>query len=115
MTHALHYGTGCFEGIRAYWNASQNQLYLLKAEAHYARLHRSAAILRLDLPFTNEQLEHWTVELLRRNDARTDTYIRPLVYVSAEEIGVRLHNLENGFVIYTAPLGADHSHQRGTR
>jgi len=31
MTHALHYGTGCFEGIRAYWNAKQEQLYLLQA------------------------------------------------------------------------------------
>ncbi len=105
MTHALHYGTGCFEGIRAYWNAAQNQLYLLQAEAHYARLRRSAAILRLDLPYTNDELVHWTLELLRRNEARTDTYIRPLVYVSAEEIGVRLHDMETGFLIYTAALG----------
>ncbi len=43
MTHALHYGTGCFEGIRAYWNAAQSQLFILHAEAHYARLRRSAA------------------------------------------------------------------------
>src|SRR5579859_3215813 len=105
MTHALHYGTGCFEGIRAYWNGAQKQLYLLQAEAHFTRLRRSAAILRLELPFSNDELVHWTVELLRRNDARTDTYIRPLVYVSAEEIGVRLHNMETGFLIYTAPLG----------
>ena len=42
MTHALHYGTGCFEGIRAYWNPTHNQLYLLQAEAHYQRLRRSA-------------------------------------------------------------------------
>ena len=38
MTHALHYGTGCFEGIRAYWNADHDQLYLLQGQAHYARL-----------------------------------------------------------------------------
>src|SRR5438093_11510409 len=105
MTHALHYGTGCIEGIRAYWNASRNQLYLLQAEAHFARLRRSAAILRLGLPYSNEELVRWTLELLRRNEARTDTYIRPLVYVSAEEIGVRLHNMETGFLMYTAPLG----------
>jgi len=105
MTHALHYGTGCFEGIRAYWNSAHKQLYLLQAEAHYARLRRSAAILRLDLPYSNEELVRWTLELLRRNEARTDTYIRPLVFVSAEEIGVRLHNMETGFLIYTAPLG----------
>jgi branched-chain amino acid aminotransferase len=105
MTHALHYGTGCFEGIRAYWNGAHNQLYLLQADAHFARLRRSAAILRLDLPYSNEELVRWTVELLRRNEARTDTYIRPFVFVSAEEIGVRLHDMENGFLIYTAALG----------
>jgi branched-chain amino acid aminotransferase len=105
MTHALHYGTGCFEGIRAYWNASQSQLYILHAEAHYARLRRSAAILQLELPYTNDELIRWTAEILRRNDARTDTYIRPFVFVSAEEIGVRLHGMAQSFLIYTAPLG----------
>jgi branched-chain amino acid aminotransferase len=105
MTHALHYGTGCFEGIRAYWNAAHNDLYLLQAEAHYARLRRSANILRLDVPYTNADLINTTLEILRRNEARTDTYIRPLVFVSAEEIGVRLHGLQRSFLIYTAPLG----------
>src|ERR1700682_176425 len=105
MTHALHYGTGCFEGIRAYWNATQGQLYILHAEAHYSRLRRSAAILQLELPYTNDELIRWTSEILRRNDARTDTYIRPFVFVSAEEIGVRLHGMEQSFLIYTAPLG----------
>src|SRR5215471_3980106 len=46
MTHALHYGTGCFEGIRAYWNGDRGQLYLLQGPEHYQRLHRSARILR---------------------------------------------------------------------
>jgi branched-chain amino acid aminotransferase len=105
MTHALHYGTGCFEGIRAYWNATQNQLYLLKAEPHYARLRRSAAILRLSVPHSSDELVSLTLELLRRNEARTDTYIRPFVFVSAEEIGVRLHGLQQSFLIYSAPLG----------
>src|SRR5947209_3271730 len=105
MTHALHYGTGCFEGIRAYWNASQKQLYLLKGEAHYQRLRRSAAILRMDVPHSNDQLIEFTLEILRRNNARTDTYIRPLVFISAEEVGVRLHGLQRSLLIYTAPLG----------
>src|SRR5205085_315503 len=94
MTHALHYGTGCFEGIRAYWNPAHEQLYLLQTEPHFARLRRSAAILRLGLPYTAADLKNWTVEILRRNQARTDTYIRPLVFISAEEIGVRLHGLQ---------------------
>ncbi len=105
MTHALHYGTGCFEGIRAYWNASQEQLYVLQAGPHYDRLRRSANILRLSLPGSTPDLVSQTVDLLRRNEARTDTYIRPLVFISEEVIGVSLHNLAQSFLIYTAPMG----------
>jgi branched-subunit amino acid aminotransferase/4-amino-4-deoxychorismate lyase len=83
MTHALHYGTGCFEGIRAYWNPAHEQLYLLKSEAHYKRLRGSAAILRLDIPYTNDQLTSWTIEILRptrRAPIRTSGrwYLSPL-------------------------------------
>src|SRR5205823_157423 len=56
MTHALHYGTGCFEGIRAYWNPGHNQLYLLHGPAHYERLRKSASILRLTVPHTTDEL-----------------------------------------------------------
>jgi branched-chain amino acid aminotransferase len=115
MTHALHYGTGCFEGIRGYWNSSHNQLYVLKMRDHYARLKRSAAILRLDLPYSPDELEQCTLDLLRRNDARTDTYIRPLVFISAEEIGVRLHGMEQSFLIYTAPMGEYIATEAGIR
>lgn len=115
MTHALHYGTGCFEGIRAYWNPAQEQLYILKGEAHYNRLRRSAAILRLEVPYSNAELLDRTREILRRNDARTDTYIRPLVFISAEEIGVRLHGLQTSCLIYTAPLGAYIDTEKGIR
>ncbi len=41
MTHALHYGTGVFEGLRAYWNAEHEQLFILKPREHYERMHRS--------------------------------------------------------------------------
>jgi branched-chain amino acid aminotransferase len=105
MTHALHYGTGCFEGIRAYWNPEQQQLHLLKADAHFTRLRRSANILRLELPYTNQQMIDWTFQLLRLNDARTDTYVRPLLFIASEQIGVRFHNMDTSFLIYTAPMG----------
>src|SRR5438270_6969911 len=78
MTHALHYGTGCFEGIRAYWNARREQLLLLQGPAHYQRLHRSARVLRMELPYDVGELMEITVELLRRNEYRTDAYVRPL-------------------------------------
>lgn len=105
MTHALHYGTGCFEGIRAYWNSKQEQLHLLQAPAHYDRMHRSAKVLRMALPHSTEELVDLTVELLRRNQFKSDTYIRPLLFASSEEIGVRLHNLKHSFAIYAIPFG----------
>ena len=105
MTHALHYGTGCFEGIRAYWNPRQEQLHLLQAAAHFDRMKNSANVLRLTLPHTTEELVDITVELLRRNQFKSDTYIRPLLYAASEDIGVRFHNLRQGFFIYTTPFG----------
>jgi branched-chain amino acid aminotransferase len=105
MTHALHYGTGCFEGIRAYWNGEREQLHLLQGLEHYRRLHRSSRILRMDLPYDTAELMDITVELLRRNEYRTDAYVRPLVFKSVEQIGVSLAGLADSFLIYTAPMG----------
>jgi branched-chain amino acid aminotransferase len=105
MTHALHYGTGCFEGIRAYWNARREQLYLLQGPEHFGRLHRSARILRMELPYDVAELMEITVELLRRNAYRTDAYVRPLVFKSVEQIGVSLHGLADSFLIYTSAMG----------
>src|ERR1700686_1759159 len=105
MTHALHYGTGVFEGIRAYWNAKQEQLFLLEAAEHYERMRRSANVMRMTLPYSTEELVNFTLEVLRRNQFKSDVYVRPLLYTSSEEIGVRLHNLEHGFFIYAIPFG----------
>ena len=106
MTHALHYGTGCFEGIRAYWNEEQQQLFGFRVPEHFERLRNSAKILHMELPLGTEELCGITGELLRRNGYREDVYVRPICYKSSEEIGVRLHNLRDGFAIYTAPFGA---------
>jgi branched-chain amino acid aminotransferase len=105
MTHALHYGTGCFEGIRAYWNAGRQQLFLLQGPAHFQRLHRSARILRMELAYSIDEMMDITVELLRRNEYRTDAYVRPLVFKSVEQIGVSLQGLADSFLIYTSPMG----------
>ncbi|MFN2464469.1 MAG: branched-chain amino acid transaminase [Candidatus Dormibacteria bacterium] len=105
MTHALHYGTGCFEGVRAYWNETQEQLFCLLMEAHFKRLRDSAKIIKIDLPFSVEEMIQATLEVMRRNGYREDVYIRPFAFKSAEEIGVRLHGLRDSFAIYTAPFG----------
>ena len=105
MTHALNYGTGVFEGIRAYWNAEQGQLYGLHLIEHYRRLHKSCKVMRLDLEPSPERLVEITLELLRRNDFRQDAYVRPLVYKSDEIIGVRLHDLTTAFTVFAVPFG----------
>lgn len=105
MTHALNYGTGCFEGIRAYWNDEEEELYLLKMREHYERLHRSCHILLISLPYDVDTLCNITLELLRKEGFREDTYIRPLAYKSTEGVGVRLHDLEDGFAIFATPFG----------
>jgi branched-chain amino acid aminotransferase len=105
MTHALHYGTAVFEGIRAYWNPKKEQLFLLQAAAHYERMKRSANVMRMTLPYSTEELVNCTLEVLRRNGFKSDVYVRPLLYTSSEEIGVRLHNLDRNFFIYAIPFG----------
>ncbi len=105
MTHGLNYGTGCFEGSRAYWNADEGQLYAFKMIDHYRRFLNSSRILMMDLPFTPESLSDITVELLRKEGYREDTYIRPLAYKGDEVIGVRLHNLRDDMAIFATPFG----------
>lgn len=105
MTHAFNYGTAVFEGIRAYWNADEGQLYALELVPHYERLKASARLLMMEIPYTAEQLAANTVEVLRRCGVREDAYVRPIVYKSSETIGVRLHNLEADVVIFAVPFG----------
>ena len=106
MTHAFNYGTGCFEGIRGYWNADDEELYVFQMRPHYERLLRSCKTLMIDLHMTADDLCDLTAELLRRNDTRYDVYIRPVAYKGNLELGPRL-NMPNSeaLTIYTRPLG----------
>jgi branched-chain amino acid aminotransferase len=106
LTHALHYGTGCFEGIRAYWSARQSRLNVFRMADHFERMHGNARMLHMALPHPVDELCDITVELLRRNAFTTDVYVRPLVYKATEEVGIRFHNLRDGFMIVTVPFGA---------
>ena len=105
MTHAFAYGTACFEGIRGYWNDSDNQLYLFRLAEHYQRLLESAKTLLMQHSYTVEDLCDITNELVHRCNLRQDVYVRPTFYKSSEAIGVRLHNLNNQFCIIVQPYG----------
>jgi len=115
MTHAFNYGTGCFEGIRAYWNEAEEQLYLFRMREHYERMHRSARILHMGIPHSAEEMGEITVELLRKEGYRQDTYIRPLAYKADELVGVRLHDLHDGFAIFAVPFGRYIENEEGAR
>ena len=105
MTHAFNYGTAVFEGVRAYWNADEEQLFALELLPHYRRIKASARLLMMEIRQTPEELAELTVELLRRDGLREDVYIRPIIYKSSETIGVRLHNLDADITIFGVPFG----------
>ena len=100
-THALHYGTACFEGIRGYWNADHQQLYLLKLREHYERMTNSWNTLRMHPKELVDDLCRITVELVRQHAYRQDVYVRPITYKSARTIKLTLSSLEDATAVYT--------------
>ena len=104
LTHALHYGTGVFEGIRAHWDEAQQELFILRSNEHYERWKQNCGILRIDIPLTPEELTAITLEILRRNAFRTNVYIRPLAYKCAERVGVSTDD-QDAFAIVALPFG----------
>ena len=104
LTHALHYGTGVFEGIRAYWDDGEQELFLLRPLEHYQRWKKNCGILRIEVPPAAEALCDITVELIQRNKFRSDLYIRPLAYKSAERIGL-VPDEQSALAIIAIPMG----------
>jgi branched-chain amino acid aminotransferase len=104
-THALNYGTACFEGIRGYWNPDHQEIYLLKLAEHYQRFLKSSALLKIKLDETVEQLCELTREVVRRDGYRTDVYVRPLAYKASAMIKVDLHSPEDDVAIFAMPMG----------
>jgi len=105
MTHGFNYGTAVFEGIRAYWNAEEEQLFALELVPHYERIRASARLLMMEVRQSPQELAEITIELLHRDALREDVYLRPIVYKSSETIGVRLHNLDADITIFGVPFG----------
>ena len=85
LTHTLHYGCGAFEGVRAYDTAQGTAIFRL--QDHTRRLLNSAKILRMSVPFSAEQLDQAQKEVIRANGLQSG-YIRPLVWLGSEKLGV---------------------------
>jgi branched-chain amino acid aminotransferase len=105
LTHALNYGTGCFGGIRAYWNADEQELFVFRPHDHFRRFLESTRLLDMRLPYSIADLTDSVVSLLRAELLREDCYARPLAFYADESIGVRLHNLTPELSIVALPYG----------
>ncbi|MBI2007029.1 MAG: branched-chain amino acid transaminase [Nitrosopumilales archaeon] len=103
-THAIHYGTSIFEGIRGYWN-SEN-LYIFRLADHLKRFRNSGRFYSISLNFSDNQISNAIVNLCRKNDIRQSCYIRPFYFVG--QYGINLHVNEKSpthVAIYTALFG----------
>jgi branched-chain amino acid aminotransferase len=105
MTHALNYGTGVFGGLRGYWNAGENQLFVFRPHDHFERFTYSANLLRIHIPHSVPELVGILNDLLRMENFHENCYIRPLAYKSTEMIGVRLHDVDDALTIFALPFG----------
>ena len=107
MTHALHYGTSIFEGIRGNWNEEDEKLYLFRLEEHYERLLAGCKIMRINLPYSAGELCDITTDMVQRSGYRQDIYVRPIAYKSEERVATLfLGHLEDGFSVFAIPFGA---------
>ena len=107
MTHALHYGTAVFEGIRGNWNERTGKVVIFRLKEHYERLLRGCNILRIDLPYSIDDLCKITTDLLERNGFREDVYIRPLAFKGQEAVAnLKLHELDDEFMLVMLPFGS---------
>jgi len=104
LTHALHYGTGVFDGIRGYWDERQEQLFLVRPMEHFRRWKAHSGILRIGIPPDASELCGIAVELIRRNGFHSHVYVRPLAYKSAERIGVNPDD-RDAFSVIAVPFG----------
>lgn len=105
MTHAFLYGTSIFEGIRAYYNSEEKQLYAFRVPEHFERLYKSAKIMHMSPTNSIEEYCDITKKLLQKNNYEQDAYIRPTLYKSALKVGPGLSDNPDSFLIFTLPMG----------
>ncbi len=106
MTHALHYGTAVFEGIRGNWNEDHGKMYVFRLREHYERLLRGCRMLRIELPYGIDELCKITTDLIERNGFREDVYIRPLAFKGEEAVAnLKLNELDDEFTLVVLPFG----------
>lgn len=115
LTYSLHYGVGCFEGVRAYKTPKGTAIFRL--QEHTRRLFNSAKILGMKMPWSEDVLNQAQLEVLRANKLES-AYLRPMVFYGAEGMGLRADNLKTHVIVaawtWGAYLGAENM-ERGIR
>ncbi len=104
LSHGLQYGTGCFEGVRGFWNAADRELYLLHLREHFERHADSARVLMIGMPHSVDELAAIAVELCARNRFEENVYVRPVAFKNGEDIGVRLQGVPDAYAMIAIPF-----------
>jgi branched-chain amino acid aminotransferase len=104
LSHTLHYGTGAFEGIRAY--KTPNGVAIFRLKEHMERLLRSCKILMIDVPYSAQELCEAAKEIVRVNELNDGCYLRPIVYLGYGEMGVNPLGAPVNTAIAAWPWGA---------
>lgn len=103
-THAIHYGTSVFEGVRAYWN--KHNLFVFRLDDHIRRFRRSGQYYNMSLNFSDKQISDAIVGLCKKNKMKKSCYIRPFYFIG--EYGINLHVTKKApthMAIFTFPFG----------
>ncbi len=103
-THAIHYGTSIFEGIRAYWNGKN--LYVFRLDEHVKRFRRSGRFYNISLNFSDKEISNAIIGICKKNSIKQSCYIRPFYFVG--DYGINLHVTEKAptnVAIFTFPFG----------
>ncbi len=107
MTHALHYGTAVFEGIRGNWNAEDERTYIFRMREHFERLLAGCKVMRIRLPYSAQELCDITAQMVEKCGYTQDIYIRPIAYKSEERVAIlNLDPLASSFSVLAVPFGA---------
>ena len=106
MTHALHYGTGAFEGIRGNWNERDGKMYIFRLREHYKRMLTGAKMLWVNVPYSLDELCEITTQVVERSGFQSDVYIRPMAFKREEKVAnLNLRTLADGFFCLAVPFG----------
>jgi branched-chain amino acid aminotransferase len=103
-THAIHYGTSIFEGIRAYWNSKN--LYVFRLNDHVKRFRNSGKFYNITLNFSDREVENAVIDLCKKNNIKKSCYIRPFYFVG--QYGINLHVTKKApthMAIFSFPFG----------